>query len=143
MIFVCEQRSEFAVTMLLDFIRVLFRSVAPLSGRDALCATVSCLSVHDDFWLPSGDFWVDPASTGAFEATCDNDDLLDGGWTLVQRGVGGTVPLQTDLSLNELDFWDSGQTFKYSDSIINALVTDGYRFMGVGSVVGEDRKSVG
>lgn len=52
-------------------------------GSDPSCARTSCLAIHNENpSLPTGDYWIQPNSTSAFEATCDMT-TAGGGWTRV------------------------------------------------------------
>ena len=59
-------------------------------GSDASCARGSCLAlISEDPTLTTGDYWIQPNSSTAFEATCDmNTD--GGGWTKVSFPIAHT-----------------------------------------------------
>lgn len=59
-------------------------------GSDASCARGSCLAlINEDPTLTTGDYWIQPNSSAAFEATCDMS-TDGGGWTKVSFPVAHT-----------------------------------------------------
>ena len=52
-------------------------------GSDSSCARSSCLALHnEDSALTTGDYWIQPNSSSAYQATCDMS-IDGGGWTKV------------------------------------------------------------
>lgn len=101
-------------------------------GRVQQHPAPSCLDLKQRIPnLPSGWYWlVDPNTNSAARFECDMTSY-DGGWTLVARGIGGTVGC-----------WESGNTtcgsppstFKFSDNTINGFTTSAIRYEGNGTI---------
>ncbi|MGV2871285.1 fibrinogen-like YCDxxxxGGGW domain-containing protein [Colwellia sp. E150_009] len=76
-----------------------------------------------------GHYTIQPGTPGIITVYCDME--FSGGWTLVMRGKEGDIPSNWSTSTASInvanDNSPSGNTFKFSDDLINYLKTESYR----------------
>ena len=108
---------------------------APVRGDCNVLRTVSAPRL-----APSGFYWLEIASL-VRQMYCDMA-YDGGGWTMVGRGIGGARSCwATSADCNPqysaaAHAWDTGPTWRTSDTRINQMTYSTIRFQGTGAVAG-------